>query len=197
MLSTALAAVLSAHAPVAVHGTVNQPEYRHPTRSVLADPQPRWAGHARILTRNHPIAPDFQLAGPPYTTTPLYGTPVYPGPASFGADAWDYPIAFARIGETVHAFNPFERLPERTAAEYHLARKLWLLEHGYVEQARILARPGQAEEAHAEAEATAPKPRAVIKVIPKREPMPLQVHRVSPEKIVISNVGQTRLASAE
>lgn len=87
-----------------------------------------------------------------------------PGPSAYGAAEDDRSLVYARVGELIVAFSPWEA--QQTFGLQHLenARQTWLKEHGYVGGVRTFTNDAKGSEKQANA---LPQPRATIQVNPE------------------------------
>lgn len=180
---------------VASAGVLNYPDHWCDTRSPLASPAPAEFGRAKVISTDAPPLPLFHVAGPIYSRTPVY--PMVHDRADgsyYGAAPSPWWHAYARVGVTPIRFNPFRDYCGNVPRELTVARNLWLIEHGYVRRARLIARH-RPDAAGAAANAR-PEPAAIFRIAPTRrkaadKPATLEAHRVAPDRVVItsSNLG--------
>lgn len=65
-----------------------------------------------------------------------------PGPASYGADEYDFRTLPARVGNVQVAVSPWVEIPNRgSLGRMERARQQWLREHGYVGGTRVFRNP--------------------------------------------------------
>lgn len=191
--------VLSITGSAMAIGPVNQPDGRvGGARMVLAELPPADFGRSRVISATHHASPEFVLQGNPINRGGIgnHARYVNPGHAKYGAPAEAANVrTLAKVGETYLWINPWERLNENTADEFHMAREYWLVEHGYVGRARVvntnvdgLMRSRFANEAGA---TELPQPRATIQLYPEfqidnTEPLQVRVDEKDSRPVRIS-----------
>ncbi len=197
-------------------GDFNLPEHLS-NRNVLVEPTPYPFGRARIVTASVSATPDFVISETmPFTRTPGWRNGwLNPGPTQFGAAGDDWGYAHVRIGQLPILFSGFQNYREELPAEFHSARRIWLIENGYVGAARRVVRADRQHEQCADmcgkcdkTQAALPKPRAILEIhrqdngqVVPSEDARLQAVRTSPTHVVITSVhsetAQTELASTQ
>lgn len=166
---------------------------------------------ARVVTANHLPTPDYVLQSEPLTRTPydvVRGSAH--GPAWYGAPMGGYAVSYVWRGSILVPFDPYASLNKYELDDIRIARNLWLIEKGYVEQARIVRKADSVinenssnnNTIHSSAYGELPQPRATIEINKKPEKNNrLQVSYPEPGKVVITSdnsiAESTNLASVQ
>lgn len=195
---------------------ITMPEYLN-NRAVLVEPTPYPFGRSRIITREVSATPDFVISNSgAFTRTPADRNPwITPGPTHFGACPHASGWAHVRRGQLPILISGFQKYREELPDDFHRARNIWLIEHGYVRSARRVVRADrgvvscggcmmdalcQMKTDVGASGVALPEPRAILEIkrqeVPATEGSRLQAIRTTPHHVVITSFESPRTEMA-